>query len=460
MKSPLWLALVLVLVMAAIPPLVLDARNAFLAAPTAQSNVPVAKTDTPAATATPSRTTTATPSRTPTAGATRTSTVISTASSTPTIAASVTPTTAASATPTAVPVGPITPGNFNSTVLIANLDSVQASARLRVFSRSGAEVYNTTRTIAANGVLSVALPTSLGDGFVGSATVSSSQKVYALVLNANPSNGAREIYETSKTPQTSLSFAVFRHLGSDAQKSVIAVRNTNPASAAAVTFHYYAPNGAEAAGSPLPVVTIPANGSYTYDSQMLFGAAVVSYTVRMDSDISIAAAERVEFVKDTAGLFAMTAGDLGTEAYLGWIERGVSGSSRPDSWSEIYIRNGGSAATNVTVTYYNSNGSVQDSQSSNVAPNGFALFDTRAASALGSAFLGYARVTQSGSQPLGVQWLEAGNQGQVCPASMGCPPAAMPPNGPARMRAAWISSPPVHQHSNRERRYVARHSNH
>src|SRR5204862_3332558 len=109
---------------------------------------------------------------------------------------------------------------------------------------------------------SLALPASLGDGFVGSATVSSSQKVYALVLNANPTNGAREIYETSKAPQTSLSFAIFRHLGSDMQKSVIAVRNTSPTSAAAVPFHYFALNGAEVTGSLLPGVTIPANGAY------------------------------------------------------------------------------------------------------------------------------------------------------------------------------------------------------
>jgi len=107
---------------------------------------------------------------------------------------------------------------------------------------------------------------------------------------------------------------------------------------------------------------------------------------------------------------ALGSADYGSESYLNWIERSGNGGGI-DSWSEVYVRDGGSAATTVNINYYNADGSLQDSQSRTIAANGFALFDTRLDGALGTGFTGYARVTQNGSEPLGVAWLEANNGG-------------------------------------------------
>jgi len=387
---------------------------------TATTNI---ETPTPSETATetqaPTTTSAVTHTLTPVATDTGTPivTVIVTETGTPTATdtPSVTSTLTATATPTDQGLLPdaVLPGPLVSTVIIANLDTQSADATLRIFDLVGTETYSTTRTIEAKGITVIPMPASLPVGFVGSATVSSHAHVYPLVLNANDSNTARELYETTSKGQTSLTFPVFRNLGSDAQKSLIAIQNTDRTLPATVTFHYYAADGSEAPASPPADVIIPPLTSHYFDSYTLFGSLPSTYTVRVDSSAPIAGAERIEYQQDTAAVGGLTSTDDGKQLFLNWIERKVNESNKPLTWSEVYVQNRGNAATTLAVKYYKPNGELAALQNKLVQPNGFAIVDTRTVNRLADKFKGYVKIAQSGDQSLAAEWLEGSVRGKA-----------------------------------------------
>ncbi len=305
------------------------------------------------------------------------------------------------------------PGAMTSMVLVANLENGDATVTLHIYNASGTEVHSTTKVIAGKGAATFNVPSSVGAGFSGSAIVDADRKIHALVLDANANNAARELYEGTLEPNTIVSFPVFRHLGSDAQKSVITIQNMNPSANAALTFHYYNSNGTEAAGSPLAPVNVAPFSSAQFDSQTLFGANIFTYSARVESDQNIAGAAQVLFEQDTAALRGLTANDEGTAHVLNWIERKVKQTSgKIKSWSEIFVHNRGDETTHVTLTYFKTDGSVKTSHAADIAPNGFQTFSTKNLGGLSNKFAGYARVTQTKQEPLVVEWLEVNGVGK------------------------------------------------
>lgn len=377
--------------------------------------------DTPPVSETPALTET----RTETTAATNTAEL----SETPTLTAVPTGTPTRPVTPTPTDdtfAGPVTPGALSSTFLIANLDTTTADVTLQVFNGNGAPVYTTTRSIGPNGARAIAMPASVPDGFVGSAMVSSKQKIAAIVLNANLQNSAREMYEGSRVNSNALDFPLFRHLGSAAQKSVIAIQNADPFASASVHFNYYNPDGSEAAGSPIAPVTIAPRAAYYFDSQSLFGSNVVTYSVQVTSTTSIAGAEQFAYLRDTAASAGMDKTQESKHFYLSQVQRGVNDGNLA-SWSEIYVRNSGALSTTVTIHYYGHEGKLQATERHIVNPNGMIQFDTLGKNTLGSAFYGYAILKQNGTQPLAVQWLNADTQGRQLSAFSALPTSRAAP---------------------------------
>ncbi|MGE5139058.1 MAG: hypothetical protein ACM3JD_06345, partial [Rudaea sp.] len=398
-----------------------EAVTATVAAPTA---LPETETPSPSPTVSPTDAVTPTPD-TPTPPA---------ATATLTLSPTISPT--ASATPTPAPPVPSTDeigddagpenldvdltgaraaavGAINSTLLVANPLSTTASITLSVRNPLGTEVYGTNTALTGTGVFTFTLPASLGPEFQGSALVSADHAIQALVLNSNAANSARDIYDGGQASSTSLTFPIFRHLGNDAQKSIIAVQNLDPSAPAIVTLHYYKPDGSEAAGSPAASVAVLPLASTYFDSFQLFGSSSVSYTARVESTKNIAGSEQISFKADTAALRGLTDADQGSQFYLDWLERKVLTSGAVTNWSEIYVRNQGSNAAQVKVTYYLPSGMVRTSEKKTIPPNGLGLYTTQRNRALGTGFAGYARVTQTGSEPLAVEWLEVNGGGRA-----------------------------------------------
>ncbi len=380
--------------------------------PTPSETAALTDTPTPPETLTPTDTTVPTFTVTDTPNATESptssATPLATATSTETATPSPTPTSDDETSEVAV-----APGAFNSTFLIANLDTQTADTTLSIFDTNSAQVYNATKAIAPNGAIVMAVPVTLTNGFNGSASVSSAQNIYAVALNNNSSNTARDIYEGTEPNSNSLIVPVFRNLGTKAQKSTLAIQNGDPTSSATVYFHYYNADGSEANGSPLAPVTIPPMASHYFDSQALFGNSTVTYTVSVTGTTTIAGAERLTLRNDTAAVAAVSTFETGTKFYLNQVERNMDASGNALKWSEIYIRNLGTSLANVTTSYYAPDGTFQLKRQNSIPPNGFATIDTRAIVRLGNDFQGYAVVSQAGSQPLAVQWVEANNSGRI-----------------------------------------------
>ena len=230
---------------------------------------------------------------------------------------------------------------MTSTVLLYNAGTVIANAVLHIYDPNGKEVYtSSTITIPPNGAQTIAMPSSLPSAFIGSAQVTSDSPVRALVLDASASNTARDIYEGSTAPASYLTFPVFRHLGSTAQRSIIAAHNPDPSNSTTITFRYYDSNGTEASGSPISENLPPLASAY-FDSMLMFNTSAFTYTVRIDSTGSLTGAEQVLFTKDTASVRGLTAVDEGTPLYLDWIERKGSSNTALTNWSEIYVQNRG-----------------------------------------------------------------------------------------------------------------------
>ncbi|MBI4671405.1 MAG: hypothetical protein HY741_07015 [Chloroflexi bacterium] len=217
--------------------------------------------------------------------------------------------------------------------------------------------------------------------------------------------------EATDSPATSLTVPLYRNLGTDANKSLLAAQNASSTTNAALTLHFYAADGSEISGSPITGISVPPLAAYYLDSYMLFGSSKVTYSMRVEATQPIAGAMRVLYKKDSAVLRALYAGDLDAKVYANLVERKTDDSGNTTNWSEIYVRNNGSSSAKVTVRYNLTDGAKLASETKTIAPNGYATFNTKNNTALGTAYTGFAKITSDGNQALAVQWFQANNKG-------------------------------------------------
>lgn len=305
---------------------------------------------------------------------------------------------------------PVNPGAMTSQVVVFNPDlSGSATVLLDVRNVSGASVYSQMVTVNSNGARLISLP-SLSSGFQGGAVVSSDKNVQAMVVDANTAQTARDAYEGTGAPAKILTLPLLRHLAANTQNSVVAVQNTTNTTADA-KLTYYDANGAPSPPVPL---TIPPMTSAYVNTNGLFGSNRFIGSARITSDHELAAVEQSLYYQDTASFRALTPSQQGSPLYLPLIERRVTKTGVGVNWSETFVRNNGSAPTDITIEYYSTTGTpVMTLTRQAVAPNGLAQFITQEAAfaALGRKFVGWARVTSSG-QPLALVSLEAQNRGK------------------------------------------------
>lgn len=297
---------------------------------------------------------------------------------------------------------PEAPGPMVSTLLLANPNDDQTQVTVSFTDRAGGLASTIQQTLPPKGWVRLPVP---GGGFDGSATVAASHPIQALAIGSNGSQTARDAYEGMQA-DTSLSFPLFRHLGSDAQKSRISIQNTSGSASVQATLHYYDENGNEQGAS---TQTLPPLGGHTFDSFALFGANSHTYTARVDADGPVTGAARLQFVKDSAAFAGIGGQASGTGFLLDSVER-KGGAANPASWSEIYVQNRGSGTADVKVVFFKSKGRKIAEQSRAIPPKGFALFDTRPLKP--STFDGYALVQQSGNEALAVQSITVLNRGR------------------------------------------------
>jgi uncharacterized protein YcfL len=300
---------------------------------------------------------------------------------------------------------------MTSSVFLFNPDtSGSASVTLRILDQTGAEVFNKFYTVPKDAAILVTLPNSLGSGFKGAALVSSDKNVFAIVTDANSSQSARDLYEGSVNPSSTLTLPLFRHLAADTGNSIIAVQNTSN-SPANITLHWYNASGAEI--NSQTASSVPALASTYFDTNSLFPSSTFIGSAKITADQNVAATLQTHFIKDTASFRGLAATDDGTTLYLNLVERKVSNNGTAKSWNETYVRNNGNADTDITVQYFSSAGTpVSTKTTSGVHANGMAQFWTNdpSYSDLGNSFKGWAKITSS-TQPVSAYSLEAQGKG-------------------------------------------------
>lgn len=295
---------------------------------------------------------------------------------------------------------PVAPGAMTSQIVVFNPDTLgSATVQIDVYNSAGAVAYTTTEFISANGAKIISLPNTLGTNFQGSAVLSSDKNVQALALAANGNNNARDAYEGTSAPATNLVIPFARHLANDTQNSILAVQNTT-ASDADVTLTFYNADGTQAHQQ---AETLGAHEPFYLNTNDIFSGLHFTGTVGITSTQNIVAALQTRYVKDTATVRALTTSEQDSVLFLNPVERKLNGKGVPQNWTEIFVRNNGANATDITLEFFSNAGTSLSTQSATAVPaKGMAQFllnDTSFGS-LGSAFVGWAKVTSTG-EPLG-----------------------------------------------------------
>lgn len=308
-------------------------------------------------------------------------------------------------------ISPVSPGAMTSQILVFNPDtSGAATVQIDIYNAGGAVAFTKTETINANGAKLITLPGSLGANFQGSAMISSDKNVQALALAANSNNSARDAYEGTSAPATHLTLPFARHLAADTQNSILAVHNTT-ASSADVTITFYNPDGSQANQQN---ATLAAHQPLYLNTNTLFPGSTFTGSVDVTSTQNIVAALESLYYKDTASLRASSPGEQDSTLFLNFVERKLNNKGAAQNWSEIFVRNNGANATDVTLDLYNVTGALVASQTASaVAANGMAQFTLKDAgfASLGNNYAGWAKVT-SGGEPLGVIALDVISKGK------------------------------------------------
>lgn len=316
------------------------------------------------------------------------------------------------APPTQEPeLNPVAPGPMTSTILIFNPDTSGAAAvKLDIYDASGAVAHTTTINVAANGMKAVTLPGSLGANFQGGAQISSDKNVQAIVVGANANKTARDSYEGTIAPALDVTLPLVRHLAANTQNTILAIQNTT-ANAANVTITFYGIDGIQAAQENL---NLAAHQSSYLNTNTLFTANTFVGSARIISNQNVAVAAQTSYFKDTAAFDGTNTNQSATTLWLNQADRKINNKDLSVNWSEIFVRNNGTAETDVTLDFYSLTGTPIASFTENAVPaNGTAQFllNTDAFSALGKAYSGWAKISSSG-EPLTATTLHVLNKGK------------------------------------------------
>lgn len=293
----------------------------------------------------------------------------------------------------------VAPGAMSSQLLILNSDrNGTAKVTVNVLDVTGTIAFSDTFKIKENGAKLFNLPQSVGKNFLGSARVSANRRVQAIVLNDNKDETASDTYEVSNVTATKLTLPYVHHApgASDAsatiiQNSLIAIQNTALVPADA-TLDAYDPQGNLVLSHSL---TIPSHASAYLNTNDLFGATPFVGSARITGTQRLVAAELATGLKDTASFRASTPKDQDNKLVVPGVELKHRKDGAINAWNQIYVRNNGSAATDVIVDYYNPRGVLKGSiKRANVPSEGLTILDTRdpAFAFLGNKFTGWAQV--------------------------------------------------------------------
>lgn len=302
------------------------------------------------------------------------------------------------------------PGPMTSTIIAYNPGSTSASAVLHVYDSAGKEVYSPSKSIAAHGVITVALPPNLPFSFLGTAVVTANSRIEAFVVDATSANTARTSDAAGTTASTWLTFPIYRHLGNAAQQTIVSIQNTDPAATANVKVHYYDGSGNEVGGSPTARSVLPLASS-VFDSMSAFGTTPFIGTVRVESSQPIVGSEQIMYTADAASLRGLVDSEAAAALEVNFIERTVNAIGTVTNWSEVYVHNRDSNPATVTVKYYTNQGILKASDTQQIPAKGLHVYSTPSLKQLGAPFSGYAKVTETGNSPLMVSSLQVGSSG-------------------------------------------------
>ena len=306
---------------------------------------------------------------------------------------------------------PVAPGAMTSQIVVFNPDtSGSATVQIDVYNSAGTVAYTTTESVSPNGAKMITLPNSLDANFQGNAVISSDKNVQAIALAANGNNNAREAYEGTSAPATNLVFPFARHLANNTQNSILAIQNTTTFNAD-VTITFYRADGTQAHQQ---VTTIPAHQPLYLNTNAIFPGTTFTGSITLDSTQNIGAALQTRYAKDTAALRALTSTEQDTLVFLNQVERKVNAKNVPQNWSEIFVRNNGANATDITIEFFSAAGASLGTQSAIAVPaNGSAQFllNDSMFAFLGNSFVGWAKLTSTG-EPLDVSTLSVISQGK------------------------------------------------
>ncbi len=306
---------------------------------------------------------------------------------------------------------PVAPGAMTSTILIFNPDTSGAAAvKLDVYDANGAVAYTTTVDVSANGMKLVTLPGSLGTNFQGGAQISSDKNVQAIVLGANTNKSARDSYEGTIAPALAVTLPLVRHLAANTQNSTLAIQNTTGISAT-TTITLYNLDGSTAHTENLELA--PHQSAYL-DTDEIFTSNTFVGSAYVDSNQPVAVAAQTLYYKDTAAFDGTAASDADTLLFANQATRKINGASVTVEWSEIFVRNNGVNATDVTLDFYSLTGTlITSSTASAIAPNGAAQFllNDDDFAALGNSYNGWVKIS-SGGEPLSATMLQIFNKGK------------------------------------------------
>lgn len=329
--------------------------------PTPEETFTPTVTEKASTTFTPTATTeiSVTPTDTNTVEASPTPTESDQATETATLELSVTPTMTETAqatitpTPTTAPVvKAFAPGPMTSHIVMTNPGNRAANVQVSIISTGGTSVFTSgTLAIPPHSRIVQKLPASLGDGFVGSAVISSNRAIQVIAVNANDPNSARDAYQGIGNTPNVLTLPLVRHLEAGTQNSVIAVQNTS-GTTGNVTLHLYNPDGSEI-GSGM-TTRVAAFASIFFNTDTLLGneTFVGSAQLIADTGVTISAVERTEYTHDTAAFHALSSNETASVLSLPFAERKDKNSGKVLNWSELYVQNNGSAPTNITAEFY------------------------------------------------------------------------------------------------------------
>lgn len=146
-----------------------------------------------------------------------------------------------------------------------------------------------------------------------------------------------------------------------------------------------------------PLTIAPYASAYVNTSE-LFPTGTFTGSATVTSDRPLAAAELTLFLKDVASLRALTATEAGMSQLLPNVTRRVKNDGSLGMWNELYVRNEGVTATDITVEYFARDGVSKLTVTHDaVPPHGLAIFNThdQAFKKLGKRFIGWVRITSS-----------------------------------------------------------------